>query len=1330
MDLLCDFTLDGTPELLTEESPPGYCRLRDARSGAYHLPISFVQRDGGDTHGPACQLNLSQDVSIDFVPSIHSAKLSSPNDGGRDAFSWIERPRTCGWPTQQTLEQISKAGYHVVAAEHPAKDRGRYIDWRFSFSFAERALLNSCNVSQRKCYVLLKMFNSTCWKEFEFLKSYHLKNIILWACERKAQSEWTNETVGQCLLSLLDELASCVDKGQLQHYFFPENNLLACVTQEDCQELYKEISAVRQDPIRYLLIFTKEFCFLGGVLKENVSSLVQPAIEARHLEGQQKAQVFEEVGSSVAAAYLQESAFWLQFARRRASLANTTESLKIVEEFILHDWKIEGFSDIPHKFLQIASTNTNIFKHYHKLFENVRKMPDRKEVNIRDDKTKDADIESDVIFGGFSMMDAMIALFVPSLCFKDILDSLQWYLSQEEDFGSFDTLEDLAKSLVKAVHGYIPSLYDAHSAKDSLGETQHLGVLPEDAPMCMLKCQERMEKDLFTPFNIELDTSQEVLDIKTVKRNFRKWDVQPKQVFDMARMLEGKVGDKAPILFDRFLESLNEYAGQPEERIFFFMSKVCDIVSPWDAVACYIHYYTEEGANRDISFQLFDLIKNLYQGLPSVNTAALGFLKVIQKYWPEEATQKVTAHPLFYIVSQLEKSNLWHSFSRPSKPPVTDTVPSGEVEDMTVPVLTTRQDWIKLLRYTLYELEYQENTEIRIVVFCDIMMTLFSEYRITCEYQWDHPAENKSVVLMRYLVMFVIFSINPRTPPPQCLHQFLSVLAPNVDVPPTVSLWHVTAGLLIYSLERTAHAFLRCILSPALAHAHRSDCVGAGMEELPGPSGIMVLFYDLELYYGLSDIPRALEDYLKTQYPGKPTQAAIYCLLGDVYGSTTSLSIPLSFDDLVAALEVYNRKFMYVVERSAHLSFSFPHGTAVLGRHIPVALLHMSVDVAHAPMLEGILRTDSLQDPGVAFTENSNDPIEQRVINIINGHSEVYKLKSVPGNYSEDEKAVLHYLEKECPQFERKPSSCNYKIDIVTLMQMFKGRFCSVKQGMLTIFNALMPGAHPQSQAIIYMKKNEVKDTVTFAGLLTSLSHQLGWETSEPVQEEPENFCQFLVQCYPNVDPLEALRKVLVQRGPSCREDWNPPTRALWENLDNMLYELFPNVSKPEAAERFMSLWNSCLPAGRVVRVPGEDKYTALVLRLGRLLRESGKQRSTTHHLQLYFLQELDSNLQGYRDHLELQEYRDHIESQADQCSMWEAFDLLWEYLHDAYHPTVQEWGVALLLLLGDLYPGEGRDEATLHLVTHLNTMHQDPIDITTLQPPFDTLHAMLMSFG
>ena len=175
----------------------------------------------------------------DNVPSILC------NFWPTSAAEWKDRPRKYGWPSQQDKEYIESFGCHLVPIGHPLSVR-KSLEWRLSFSIAERTLLWSFNHTQIQCYAVMKLIlkeyvKTKCdEKHKSVLCSYFIKTFLFWQFENMERSFWQIANFSGCIMYLFQEFYSCIQTGVLRHYFVPRFNLLEIKLTPDAQnELLK-----------------------------------------------------------------------------------------------------------------------------------------------------------------------------------------------------------------------------------------------------------------------------------------------------------------------------------------------------------------------------------------------------------------------------------------------------------------------------------------------------------------------------------------------------------------------------------------------------------------------------------------------------------------------------------------------------------------------------------------------------------------------------------------------------------------------------------------------------------------------------------------------------------------------------------------------------------------------------------------------------------------------------------------------------------------------------------------------------------------------------------
>jgi len=153
------------------------------------------------------------------------------------AADWRTRYRNYGWPDSATLDRVVSNGCDVVGAAHRQcrqhKWKGKH-QWRLSFSRAEIVLINNWMPVQQIVYHLLRYFIKTeqltdCVDNSEAgtLSNYHIKTLMLWACELKSRSWWTeNINLVRICAELLRTLSVWLTDTRCPHYFINNCNLL------------------------------------------------------------------------------------------------------------------------------------------------------------------------------------------------------------------------------------------------------------------------------------------------------------------------------------------------------------------------------------------------------------------------------------------------------------------------------------------------------------------------------------------------------------------------------------------------------------------------------------------------------------------------------------------------------------------------------------------------------------------------------------------------------------------------------------------------------------------------------------------------------------------------------------------------------------------------------------------------------------------------------------------------------------------------------------------------------------------------------------------------
>ena len=211
-----------------------------------------VKRQGpsAESWTPSCD-EFTSGCGIDIVNSIHCAFW--PNE----CLEWAKRPRHFGWPTSKDISFIIDFGFHLVPVGHP-QSATKELEWRISFSVAERTLVWSFNHVQMQCYAVMKIIlkefiKVRCNPQNQILCSYFIKTFLFWKYESTELNFWREDNLRQCIKFLLVEFFKCIQEGVLRHYFITKFNLLSVkLTSEAQAELLQLFDMIIQSDISIL----------------------------------------------------------------------------------------------------------------------------------------------------------------------------------------------------------------------------------------------------------------------------------------------------------------------------------------------------------------------------------------------------------------------------------------------------------------------------------------------------------------------------------------------------------------------------------------------------------------------------------------------------------------------------------------------------------------------------------------------------------------------------------------------------------------------------------------------------------------------------------------------------------------------------------------------------------------------------------------------------------------------------------------------------------------------------------------------------------------------
>ena len=216
----------------------------------------------------------------DNVPSIRCKSWPT------SAAEWKDRPRHYGWPSRRDKEYIEQFGCHLVPVGHPMSAR-KSLEWRLSFSIAERTLVWSFNHTQLQCYAVMKLIlkeyvKAKCAEKYKsVLCSYFIKTFLFWQFETTDQSFWQVTNLTGCIMSLLYEFNICIRTGVLRHYFVSRFNLFEIKLTPDAKT---QLSQIFDDIIQTNIAAIGQCHSLSGVFSNLIGTRDRRHREMREVD--------------------------------------------------------------------------------------------------------------------------------------------------------------------------------------------------------------------------------------------------------------------------------------------------------------------------------------------------------------------------------------------------------------------------------------------------------------------------------------------------------------------------------------------------------------------------------------------------------------------------------------------------------------------------------------------------------------------------------------------------------------------------------------------------------------------------------------------------------------------------------------------------------------------------------------------------------------------------------------------------------------------------------------------------------------------------------------
>ena len=240
---------------------PGYARListgkdiENENCPLYKSSYAFLRpsklKSDQSYHGPSVHNDFTMDKTS-VVPSSDLVMCLSYPHWPKPAEEWLHRPRPSGWPPRDLIDRIAAGGCHFVPVAH-ANSTSPDIEWRYSFSKAEVLLANSLSDFQKHVFILFKILVMHAIGKTT-LKSYYLKNVFFFCCEKIPAEFWKPVNLAACLFSLIDEICIRLKKLELHHYFIIDNNLISHIERKSITASREKLALLRRYPVKYIM---------------------------------------------------------------------------------------------------------------------------------------------------------------------------------------------------------------------------------------------------------------------------------------------------------------------------------------------------------------------------------------------------------------------------------------------------------------------------------------------------------------------------------------------------------------------------------------------------------------------------------------------------------------------------------------------------------------------------------------------------------------------------------------------------------------------------------------------------------------------------------------------------------------------------------------------------------------------------------------------------------------------------------------------------------------------------------------------------------------------
>uniref|UniRef100_A0A8C1Q7N8 Mab-21 domain containing 2 n=1 Tax=Cyprinus carpio TaxID=7962 RepID=A0A8C1Q7N8_CYPCA len=164
------------------------------------------------------------------------------------AQSWLMENHF--WDGKITEEEVISGFYLLPACSSTGQKEN---EWRLSFARSEVQLKKCISASLMQAYQACKALIIKLLSRPKAISPYHLRSLMLWACDRLPHTYLAQEDyAAHFLLGLIDDLQHCLVNKTCPNYFIPQCNMLEHLSDDAAMLHARKLSSVRSDPAEHL----------------------------------------------------------------------------------------------------------------------------------------------------------------------------------------------------------------------------------------------------------------------------------------------------------------------------------------------------------------------------------------------------------------------------------------------------------------------------------------------------------------------------------------------------------------------------------------------------------------------------------------------------------------------------------------------------------------------------------------------------------------------------------------------------------------------------------------------------------------------------------------------------------------------------------------------------------------------------------------------------------------------------------------------------------------------------------------------------------------------